>query len=62
MLETEPNLDQILNNNPNVTRESIQRVDLLLKRLELLGIQDTGYRLETPFSLLKKTPKQKKSS
>lgn len=50
MLDTQLDVKEILKANPQVSAESMERIDSLVERLNRLGIQDAGYRLESPFS------------
>lgn len=43
-------LDSIVANNPQISVESLRRIDSLVKRIKRLGIQETPYRLASPFS------------
>jgi hypothetical protein len=44
-------IQTIIKDNPQVSAESLRRVEMLVDRLNRLGIVKTDYRLASPFSL-----------
>jgi hypothetical protein len=53
-------IQTIIQDNPQVSAESLRRVEMLVDRLNRLGIAKTDYRLASPFSLsLRKIHKAK---
>lgn len=50
MPNAQAEIESIIKNNPQTSLESLQRADALLERMNRLGVQETTYRLASPFS------------
>ena len=59
MLTKEIDVHRIIQTNPQINADSVGRIDLLMKRLDRLGIKATGYRLASPFYRMPRAAHQK---